>query len=235
VHSRVRTVFRVGAVTSAVILVSALAALELWYRLLLPTGMPEPSNRSLPDLLSRTLWAYDFRGDGEPRLRPMFPFIVGSIVGGPEASKNLAAGVARFYGRPERAIRYTLHQFALATWVSRNWSTDDAISTYASHLWMGNDDLGAEAGAMRLFGRSLGHLSVSETALLVATARSPKQLDPFCHAERASDARQGVLERMRATGLITDTQFRTAVASPLGVSGHCEDRDEARRPASGSS
>jgi Transglycosylase len=228
-HGIVRTILRVGGTTVAVIVVSALVALELWYRLLLPARMPQPSKQTVPDLLSRTLWVYDFRGDGEPRLRPSFPFIVGSIVGGPEASQNLAAGVARFYGQPERESQYKLHQVALATWISRNWSTDDAISTYASHIWMGNDHLGAEEGAKRLFGKAVGQLSVPETALLVATARSPRGLDPFCHAQRATDARQAVLERMRATGVISDNEFRSAVAAPLGVSGACEDRDEAER------
>jgi transglycosylase-like protein len=232
-RGRLRTVLRVGGTTLAVIVVSALAALEVWYRLLLPAKMPQPTKRTMPELLSRTLWAYDFRGDGDPRLHPIFPFIVGSVVRGPEASQNLAAGVARFYGQRERALHYTLHQIALATWISRNWSTDDAINTYASQLWMGNDHLGAEDGAMRLFGKAVEQLSVSETALLVAIARSPRQLDPFCHAERATDARQVVLERMRATGLISDRQFTTAVAAPLGVSGACEDHDAARRPTSG--
>lgn len=184
--------------------------------------MPQPTKQTVPDLLSRTLWAYDFRGDGEPRLRPIFPFIVGSVVRGPEASQNLAAGVARLYGRRERASHYTLHQLALATWISRNWSTDDAMSTYASHIWMGDNHLGVEDGAMRLFGRAVGQLTVPETALLVATTRSPRRLDPACHPQRAIEARHAVLERMRATGLISDTEFRNAAATPLGISGSCE-------------
>jgi transglycosylase-like protein len=229
----VRRILRIGTISLAAIVVAALVALEFWYRTLLPASMPQPSKRAVPDLLSRTLWAYDFRGDGEPRLRPVFPFIVGSVIGGQEAPHNLAAGVAVFYGKPEPAAQYKLHQVALATWISRNWSTDEAISTYASHLWMGNDHLGAEAGAILLFGRAVGQLSVPETALLVATARSPLRLNPSCHPQRAMDARHAVLERMRAAGLITDEQFRRAVASPLGVSGTCEDRDEARRPTRG--
>lgn len=234
-HGKVRTTLRVGGSAVAAIVVCALVALEVGYRLLLPPSMPQPSKRTVPELLSRTLWAYYFRGDGEPRLRPIFPFIVGSMVWAPDGSQSLAAGVARFYGRPERASQYMLHQLALATWVSRNWSANDAISTYASHLWMGNDHIGAEDGAMRLFGKAVDQLSVPETALLVAMAGSPRRLNPFCHPQRAIEARESVLERMRATGLISETQFRGAAAAPLGVSGACEDPDEAPRPTSGSS
>jgi membrane carboxypeptidase/penicillin-binding protein len=109
------------------------------------------------------------------------------------------------------------------------------VSTYASHLWIGNDRIGAEDGAIRLFGKAVGQLSVSETALLVAVAGSPRRLNPFCHPQRAIEAREPVLERMRATGLISENQFRDAAAAPLGVSGACEDPDEARRPTSESS
>jgi len=234
-HGKVRTTLRVGLSAVAAIVVCALVALEVGYRLLLPASMPQPSKRTVPELLSRTLWAYDFRGNGEPRLRPIFPFIVGSVVWGSEESQSLAAGVARFYGRPERASQYMLHQLALATWVSRNWSANDAISTYASHLWMGNDYIGVEDGAMRLFGKVVGQLSVPETALLVATARSPRHFDPVCHPQRAIEARESVLERMRATDLISEHQFREAGGAPLGVSGACDDPDEASRPTSGSS
>jgi hypothetical protein len=198
------------------------AGLELWYRALLPSNVPVASKRAVPDLLRRTLWAYEFRGDGEPQLRPMFPFFVTLFIRDGEAPRGLAAGVARFYGKPERQLHYMLHQAALATWISRNWSPDDAINTYAAHLWMGADTVGAESGASLLFAKPVAELTIAEAALLVATARSPMALSPPCHPERAIEARRDVLERMLAVRLISETQLAAAAAAPLGVPGICQ-------------
>ncbi len=217
-----RRVIRNAAAALAIILVASLGGLEVWYRALLPSTMPVATKRAMPDLLKRTLWAYDFRAEGEPQLSPMFPFLVSIFVRRTAPPQNLAAGVARFYGQPERQLPYMLHQVALATWVSRNWSAEDAINTYASHLWMGADTVGAEGGANLLFSKAVTELTVPETALLVATARSPSALSPFCHPERAIDARGQVLERMLAVRLINEAQFASAVAAPLGVRGNCQ-------------
>jgi membrane carboxypeptidase/penicillin-binding protein len=176
----------------------------------------------VPELLKKTLWAYDFRGAGQPEVRPLFPFLVSIFVWGREAPASLASGVARFYGKPERQLHYTLHQVALATWISRNWSAEDAINTYASHLWLGSEVVGAEAGADSLFGKVVSNLTIGETALLVATARSPRALSPLCHPERAMDARRDVLKRMLAVRVISDTEFAAAAATRLGVRGTCQ-------------
>lgn len=224
----VRKVIRRVVAAVVIIVVTAVAGLELWYRALLPSSAPVASKQAVPDLVKRSLWAYDFRGDGEPELRRMFPFFVSIFIRGREAPQNLAAGVARFYGKPERQLHYMLHQAALATWISRNWSAEDAINTDASHLWMGSDSVGAESGASLLFGKGVGELTIPEIALLVATARSPKAFSPLCHPERALDARRDVLERMLAVRLINETQLAAADAAPLGVRGICERSDEPR-------
>jgi hypothetical protein len=206
----------------AIIALLAVASLELWYRSLLPTNLPVATKQAVPSLLAQTLWAYDFRGAGQPELRPLFPFFVSIFIRGREAPANLASGVARFYAKPERHLQYMLHQLALATWISRNWSAGDAINTYASQLWLGSDVVGAEAGASSLFGKPVGELTIAETALLVATARSPRALSPRCHPERAAVARRRVLERMLAARVISDTQFATSAAAPLAVQGTCQ-------------
>ena len=139
-----KVVRRIAAVT-AISLVLAVSALELWYRALLPSTLPVASSERVPDFLKRTLWASHFGGEGAPELRPMFPFFVSIFIPGRGASRNLAVGAARFYGRPERQLHYMLHQAALATWISRNWSAEDALTTYAAQGWMGSDSIGARA------------------------------------------------------------------------------------------
>jgi hypothetical protein len=218
-----RRIIRNGAAAAAILVLVTLVGLELWYRALLPYAMPIASKRTIPDLLKRTFWAYDFRGDGEPELPFMFPFFASIFTQGAQPRTSLAAGVARFYGKPERHLDYMLHQAALITWVSRNWSAEDAMNTYASHVWMGSEVYGVEGGAKLLFAKTVNELTIPETALLVATTRSPGRLSALCHPERATAARGDVLERMHAVHLISAAQLAAAAASPLGVRGSCQE------------
>lgn len=225
-----RRVIRYVVAAAAMLLFVALVGLELWYRTLLPSSLPIASKRAIPDLLMRTLWAYDFRGEGEPELRFMFPFLVSIFIQGAQPRQNFTAGVVRFYGKRERHLDHVLHQAALATWVSRNWSADDAMNTYASHLWMGSETYGVEAGASFLFGKDVSELTIAETALLVGTSRSPRRLSALCHPERAIAARSEVLERMRTVRLIDDAQLAAAAATPLGARGSCQDSEATASP-----
>ncbi len=129
--------------------------------------------------------------------------------------------LASHNSKPEKHLRYLFRQLALATWVSRHWTADEALDTYASLLWLGEDRYGVAEGAAFLFGKNVNDLTVAETALLIVVTRSPKRYSPTCHPDRARLARDDLLQRMLDARLIDQKAFSEALVSGLDVQGSC--------------
>jgi membrane peptidoglycan carboxypeptidase len=110
---------------------------------------------------------------------------------------------------------------ALVTWVSRHWTAEQALNTYAALAWMGDNRHGVIEGSAFLFGKDVNELSLAETALLVVTIRSPRSLSPLCRPERALEARNDLLQRLGRAGIADGKEIAASLASPLGVRGHC--------------
>ena len=203
-----------------------LGGLELWYRSLLPGLLPQASTVSSPKLVRDAIWIDDCAGNGDPYLRPVYPFLIGSFLAREGPDTSLSAGIARMTLPPpavhrEGNLRRMLRAMALATWVSRHWTPEQALNTYAALAWLGDDRYGVTEGSAFLFGKDITELSVAETALLVATIRSPNRLSPLCHAERALQARNDLLQRMGRAGIIDEKEIAASLAAPLGVRGDC--------------
>ncbi|MGA3114396.1 MAG: transglycosylase domain-containing protein [Syntrophobacteraceae bacterium] len=81
---------------------------------------------------------------------------------------------------------------------------------------------GWEAAARNLFEEKLDNLSHSQVALLMAMIRSPRSYDPACHPEKALDARNRFLQKMKEAALLGDEELGQAISMPLGVSSACE-------------
>jgi membrane peptidoglycan carboxypeptidase len=122
----------------------------------------------------------------------------------------------------ERTIRRHLRELALASWLSVLWTRDELIDVYGATVWTGADRYGLDATARHLFGSPVDSLPPAQLALVIAMVRSPSRLDPECHPDRALDARNQFLARMRSASLLGETAAQAASAEPLGVHGLCE-------------
>lgn len=221
-----RRVLRGLVVTALALVAVALGALELWYRSLLPRELPTASGTPQPVLVREMIWLHECRGHGTPRLRPIYPFLFGPILFARDrADACLATGVARLLTpsspKPERHLRRVVREAALATWVSRHWTAEQALDTYASEVWIGQGVHGLRDGAGAFFGKRLESLDVAELALLVAVIRSPSGLSPLCHPERARAARDEVLRSLADAGWLDPQGLSEASAKDLGVQGAC--------------
>ena len=208
-----------------VFVILCLVALEVWYRTLLPPQQPQPSVTSSSQLTREMMWLYHCAGQGRPRLRPIYPFLLGSLFRDPHSQGSLAAGVTRLllsYDKPERPLKRVFRELALATWVSRHWTANEALDTYASLVWMGDGRYGVAEGAAFFFGKDASQLTVAETALLIVMMRSPKAYNPLCHPARARKARDDLLERMLAARLLDQQAVSKALAADLGAQAVCE-------------
>jgi len=207
------------------LVLAAVCGLELWYWSLLPSELPSVSTSSYPPLIRNTIWLYQCSGKGEPRLRPIFPFLVGFLLHEPSPETRLSGSVARHlvkFGAGERQFKRVLREIALATWISRHWTVDHALDTYASEAWTGDHRRGIREAASALYDKEVGSLSVDEVALLVAMTRAPSRLSPLCHPDRARQARDELLGRMKEAGLLDAQELSRATSADLGVRGTCQ-------------
>src|SRR5947199_3652293 len=69
--------------------------------------------------------------------------------------------------------------------------------------------------AQAYFGKDLKELTIPEAALLAGLIQRPSMLNPYKHADRATERRNLVLEAMVETGDVTRAQADIAKATPL--------------------
>jgi Transglycosylase len=232
-----RWVRRLAAFALAASLFVGVAS-ELWYRSLLPDDLPAAPPPPVSARAREIVWQ-DCRTPGPPRLeRSWPPFFVGTLaqrtVEGlrePRLERHenrscLVGQAARLLDRrpPRRTPRYLIDQLALATWVERNWTAEQALDFVAANVWMGEGARGVEVASASLFGRPMEALTIAEAALLVGIVRSPHGNDPRCRPDHARDARDAVLDRLLENAQITPREREEAVATPLTVLGDCPSR-----------
>jgi penicillin-binding protein 1C len=108
-----------------------------------------------------------------------------------------------------------LRQIRVALALERKLSKDDILSLYLQHAPMGGNLEGVRAGAFAWAGREPARLTEAQAALLIALPQSPARRQPDRMPDAARMARDRVLARAEAAGVITPDAARAARAEPL--------------------
>jgi len=103
-----------------------------------------------------------------------------------------------------------LRQIRLALALERALSKDEILTLYLHHAPMGGNLEGVRAGSLAWFGKEPGRLTEAEAALLVALPQAPSLRSPELHPEEARAARDRVLTRAEAVGVINADAARAA-------------------------
>jgi hypothetical protein len=215
----------------ATLVLGPVLAVEVWYRSLLPATLPQPSSDLLPPLVRSALWV-ELRGQGPLRVRASRPFLLGGLwravratdLVGPSDSRLLPQ-LARYQVGPmatQGELRRAVSEAAMATWLSRHWTAEQALDTYGALVWIGRGQHGLRSGSTHYFQQPLEALPPDAAILLVAITRSPGRLDPACHPDRAREARDLLVARMVDGGWL-DLQTAAHVrAAPVAVKLDCQ-------------
>ena len=109
-------------------------------------------------------------------------------------------------------------QAALAFAYEREHTKEEILTTYLNTVYFGNGGYGAETAARRYFGKSARDLNLSEAAALAGFLDAPSTYYAGVGAvssESAEVSRDTVLRQMREQRMISETQMREAIATPL--------------------
>jgi len=131
----------------------------------------------------------------------------GQIISG---ASTLTMQAVRLLERRPRSWAAKLVEMGEALGLERCLGKDEVLSIYLSLAPFGGNLEGVRAASLAYFGKEPLHLSPAEAALLVALPRSPERLRPDRHPAAAKAARDAVLARLAASGVISEHVLQEA-------------------------
>ncbi len=137
----------------------------------------------------------------------------GRVVSG---GSTLTMQVARLLeGSGTGAVRGKLRQMRVALALERRLSKSEILTLYRHLAPFGGNVEGVRAASLTWFGKEPRRLTEAEAALLVALPQAPEARRPDRAPERARAARDAVLVRMQAAGLIDARRIDVARTEPI--------------------
>ncbi len=137
----------------------------------------------------------------------------GRIVSG---ASTLTMQVARLLEpRTERSLAAKLRQIVRAIEMERLLSKEEILALYLSLAPYGGNLEGVRAASLAYFGKEPRRLTLGEAALLVALPQSPERQRPDRSSDGARHARDRVLDRASAAGVIAADEIARAREEPV--------------------
>jgi len=137
----------------------------------------------------------------------------GHVVSG---GSTLPMQVARLIEpRPKRTIGAKLRQIARALAIEREVGRQGALDLYLTLAPFGGNLEGVRAASLAYFGKAPAMLTIAQAALLVALPQSPEARRPDRFPAAARAARNRVLDRAAARGVISAHEAAAAKREPV--------------------
>ncbi|HEV7402167.1 MAG TPA: PBP1A family penicillin-binding protein [Chthoniobacteraceae bacterium] len=119
-------------------------------------------------------------------------------------------------------IKKNLHRKLLEAFISirieQRFTKEQILELYVNRIYFGSGVYGIEAASKTYFKKSAKDLSLSEAAMIAGIIRAPTYSSPILHPDRATRARDSVLDRMVSLKRITVAQAVTAKGAKLLIS-----------------
>ncbi|MCW8928622.1 MAG: penicillin-binding protein 1C [Gammaproteobacteria bacterium] len=133
--------------------------------------------------------------------------INGRIISG---GSTLTMQVARIIDPHSRTISGKLKQAFRALQLEWHYSKSEILTMYLNLAPFGGPIEGVQAASFAYLSKSAKELSLAEAALLSVLPQSPSRFRPDRHPQKATSARNKVLQRLHRFGYITLDEFKDA-------------------------
>ncbi len=151
-------------------------------------------------------------------VRAMLSLGSGRMQGGSTITQQL---VKNFFLTPERTVQRKVTELFMAVLLELHYDKEEILETYLNEIYLGQDRdraiHGVGLAAQYYFGKDVQHLTLAESALIVAMVKGPSVYDPHRLPARALERRNLVLRETRDHNAITLEQYTAARTSELGV------------------
>jgi penicillin-binding protein 1B len=129
--------------------------------------------------------------------------------------------VKNFFLTPERTLSRKVTELFMAVLLEMHYDKEEILETYLNEIYLGQDRdraiHGVGLASLYYFGKTVEHLTLAQSALLVGMVKGPGFYDPLRHPDRALERRNVVLRETKERGYATMEQYAQARAADLGV------------------
>lgn len=132
----------------------------------------------------------------------------GEVVRG---GSTISMQVARLIRPKERTYGNKILEILQAFKIEVLYTKKKILSLYVSHAPYGGNIVGAEAAALRYFGKTLDNLSWAESATLAVLPNSPGVVSHFSNEHILRYKRDKLLEKLRDKGKIDEETYRLSL------------------------
>src|SRR5262245_10246947 len=180
--------------------------------------VPKPLVDALLAMEDRSFYShhgFDLRGIA----RAVVSLVRGrGVQGGSTLTQQL---VKNFFLTSERTVERKVTELFMAVLLELHYDKNEILETYLNEIYLGQDRdraiHGVGLASLHYFGKTVDHLTLAESAMLVGMIKGPALYDPYRHPQRALERRNVVLRETKDQGYATMEQYTAARAMALGL------------------
>lgn len=135
-----------------------------------------------------------------------------------EGASTITMQVAKnFFTLPggKRTMVTKVKEALLAIKIEKALTKDQILELYLNQIYLGQRSYGFAAASQVYYGKSLGKLTLAESALLAGLPKAPSGYNPYINPTRAIARQHEVLRDMKRYGFINEDQFNIAMKQKL--------------------
>ncbi len=110
------------------------------------------------------------------------------------------------------------------------YDKDTILEGYLNTIYYGHGMYGIEAASRYYFDKHASELSLAEAATLAAVPKGPTYYSPYTQYENAKQRQELILSNMKKQGVISEQAYTLAIAEPLELTEHNEERAKRMAP-----
>ncbi|GAA5141408.1 PBP1A family penicillin-binding protein [Thalassotalea piscium] len=143
--------------------------------------------------------------------------ILGQLTGQNKGgASTITMQVARnfFLTREQTYIR-KLREIFTAFHIESLLTKDEILELYLNKIELGHRSFGFGAAAQVYYNKDVNDLTLAQIAVLAGLPKAPSTMNPISRPDRALQRRSVVLQRMLASGYISDSEYQAAKSAPI--------------------
>lgn len=119
------------------------------------------------------------------------------------------------FGLMEKSYKRKIMEAFVAQRIERKFTKSEILELYLNRIFFGKNFYGIQAAAQGYFGKDAKDLAIEECATIAGLIKSPNNIEPIRHPERAMKERNYVLERMVIEGSLERDEAERLKLKPM--------------------